>query len=65
MVTTMTDYYPRAALKADQLYFFTVPGQFFYTPDGVGGYWYESEAAAFEQHGRRAYIQFDGDLSDF
>lgn len=60
----MTQYYQRAWLKPDQLYYFTVPSQFFYTPDGVGGCWYETKAEAFEQHGERQYTVYDGDLAD-
>lgn len=32
----------RDRLVADRLYFIVKGKQYFYTPDGVGGYWYDN-----------------------
>ena len=45
----------RHQLKADHMYYLwerkEENGTYFYTPDGVGGYWYDTEEEMFEQHG--------------
>ena len=46
----------RIDLKADQMYrlFYKADESdetFFYTPDGVGGFWYDTEEEMLDQHG--------------
>lgn len=41
----------RDRLKADTLYFDQSREMYFYTPDGVGGYWYETRAEVIAEHG--------------
>lgn len=43
----------RSQLVSDRLYHVEDVDQYFWSPDGVGGYWYDSLAEAFAQHGRQ------------
>lgn len=38
----------RSQLKADTLYLFTDTQSYYYTPDGVGGYWYDNTEEVIE-----------------
>lgn len=49
----------RNTLKVDTIYFDRSCGQYFVTPDGVGGYWYDTYAEAEEQHGKTELISVD------
>jgi hypothetical protein len=41
----------RSELKADQAYYIRKDDMYFYTPDGVGGFWYDTIEALEDQHG--------------
>jgi len=54
----------RSQLVSDRLYYIEDADQYFWSPDGIGGYWYDSRAEAFEQHGKQP-IHSIGTLTDF
>ena len=54
----------RSRLRADQLYKVQDDDLWFYTPDGVGGYWYDTWAEVVEQHGPLNYIVIES-LTDW
>lgn len=43
----------RSQLVSDRLYYVEDVEQYFWSPDGVGGYWYDSQYDAFANHGRQ------------
>lgn len=55
----------RSELKAIQLYYVESIEQWFWTPDGLGGYWYDTEAEAREDTGDEKAAIVIWELSDF
>jgi hypothetical protein len=49
----------RSSLKADTLYKVADVGLWFYTPDAVGGYWYDTYREVVDQHGNIPYIAIE------
>lgn len=49
----------RNTLEVDTIYYVRSDEMYFVTPDGFGGYWYETLAEAEEEHGKTGvtYIQ--------
>jgi hypothetical protein len=60
----MPDLYPRSALRADAMYFLAWENQYFYTPDGTGGFWYATEAEAFAAHGKYPVVTIHQQLEE-
>lgn len=46
----------RKDLKAEVTYFERKSGTYFFSPDGVGGFWYDTLAECEDQHGRTELI---------
>jgi hypothetical protein len=55
--------FSRKNLKAEQAYYVTKDGLYFWTPDGEGGYWYDTKEEMEEQHGVGSIIRI-GELED-
>lgn len=56
----------RDELDAMTGYYFEKTDQYFFTPDGIGGVWYDSEEEMCEEHGiEPADIVEAWDLSDY
>lgn len=55
----------REDLKADAVYYINEDAQYFYTPDGEGGIFYDTEEELIEAHGNGyRSIEID-ELSDY
>lgn len=54
----------RSELKAEQAYHVTKDDMFFWTPDGVGGFWYDTLEEMEDQHGVGDIIYID-ELLDY
>lgn len=48
--------FSRKNLKAEQAYYVQKDEMYFWTPDGEGGYWYDTKAEMEEQHGEGRVI---------
>lgn len=46
----------RKNLKAEQAYYDRKADMYFWTPDGEGGFWYDTKAEMEEQHGEGRVI---------
>lgn len=56
----------RDELEAMTGYFFHKTEQFFFTPDGIAGFWYDSEEEMLEEHGIHPQDIVEAwDLSDY
>lgn len=55
----------RSELKADRAYYDRKDDMFFYTPDGVGGFWYTSARELREEHGYTGVIQHVSEILDY
>lgn len=55
----------RDELKGDAYYFDESAELYFYTPDGVGGFWYETKAEMFEQHNGDDVVYHVDEILDF
>jgi hypothetical protein len=54
----------RDELKVNTIYYVEKDDVYFVTPDGIGGYWYDTEEEAREEHGDGEIIDIE-ELSDF
>jgi hypothetical protein len=46
----------RNSLQVDTIYYVQSQEQYFVTPDGFGGYWYDTREEAFSEHGEQKVI---------
>ncbi|QFG12167.1 Hypothetical Protein OBI_RACECAR_39 [Arthrobacter phage Racecar] len=56
---------PRSEIEALVIYEETSTGQYFFSPDGVGCFWYDTLEEAQEQHGDTGDVLEVEKLSDF
>lgn len=54
----------RKDLKAEQGYYVIDQDQYFWTPDGEGGFWYDTQEEMEDQHGEGTIIDID-ELLDY
>lgn len=55
----------RSELITDQPYFEEKSGQYFWTPDGIGCYWFESKKACLDDVDTTNLVIHIEELSDF
>lgn len=51
--------FSRKNLKAEQAYYVQTDGLYFWTPDGVGGFWYDTKGEMEAQHGKGSVIEIN------
>lgn len=55
----------RKDLQADTMYFDQTARMYFYTPDGVGGNWYETEGEMCDAHGSEYVVHTTREIEDY
>lgn len=55
----------RKNLKADTMYFDQSREMYFYTPDGEGGVWYDSEGEMCDEHGDDYVVHTVSEILDY
>jgi hypothetical protein len=55
----------RKDLKAEQAYFDQKADMFFWTPDGVGGFWYATLEELEEEHGEEGDLIIVSEILDY
>jgi hypothetical protein len=56
---------PRAQLESETLYYERESGRYFWTPDGVGCYWFTTMAAAGDDLGQIGRVHIIDKLADY